>query len=182
MRARPDYRKESRALILRLRDEYGLTRFVETGVLHGRTTQWAAGQFEQVYAIELSELHFTRTNHRLRGIPNIHWTLGNSGEKLGGVLSLLPAPGILWIDAHWSPDLKYDLPEFGECPIMDEIDAINEDGRPHIVLIDDARHFLGRPPAPQHDEKWWPVYNDLQVALPNYTLSVEDDVIVGIPK
>ena len=182
MKSRPGYRKESRALILRLRDEYGLTNFVETGILHGRTTEWAAGHFEQVYAIEFSLMHFTKTKHRLRGIPNIHWTLGNSGEKLGGVLSLLSAPGILWLDAHWSPDLNYDLPEFGECPIMDEIDAINYDGRPHIVLIDDARHFIKGPPAPYHDAAWWPVLDDLKKAMFNHTLSLENDVIIGLPK
>jgi len=182
MKSIPNYRLASKALILRMRDEYSLEHFVETGTLHGRTTQWAAEQFKEVYTIELSELHHTRTKNRLKHIPNIHWFLGNSGEVLSTVLKLLPAPSLLWLDAHWSPDLNYDLPEFGECPIMDEIDAINYDGRPHIVLIDDARHFIDGPPAPYHDAAWWPVLDDLEKAMFNHTLSLENDVIIGLPK
>ena len=95
MKSNPNYRLASKALILRMRDEYGLEHFVETGTLHGRLTQWAATQFKQVYTIELSEVHHTRTKNRLKDIPNIHWFLGNSGDVISTVLKLLPAPSLL---------------------------------------------------------------------------------------
>jgi len=163
-------------LAIRLRNKYKLKWFIETGTFTGKTTAWAGRNFDQVLSIEYSKKHFIACRKGLKSYKNIKLFKGSSGERLGEMLAEINSPALIWLDAHWSRDLGYGRPEFGECPILAELDAIIKDGRKHIILIDDARYFLGRPAKP-HIQNQWPTFNQIEKKL-GKRVYVETDVIV----
>jgi hypothetical protein len=177
--------KESKGIILQLRDRFRLKYFIETGTLHGKTAAWAAKHFEQVYTIEISKRHHDRAK-RLNPKRNIQFILGNSGEELSRVLKELDGLALVWLDAHWSPDLKYARPpKAGECPLIDELKALNADGRPHIVLIDDAHLFtkgveIAHPGVFTPND--WPDAKTVYRLLGNRSIEVKNNVIIALPK
>lgn len=177
--------KKSKEIILRLRDERGLKYFVETGTLHGKTAAWAARHFRQVYTIEISKKHYDRAK-RLRPKGNIHFVLGDSGEELSKVLRKLDSPALVWLDAHWSPDLKYARPsKVGECPLLNELEALNADGRPHVILIDDAHLFI-KSVEVAHPGVFtpsdWPDVKAVYRLLGDRHIEEENNVIIALPK
>lgn len=161
-------------LALQLARAHGLKYFVETGTFTGRTANWAASNFNKVATIELSLKWYSYAKPTLRnGITHI---LGDSAKELPKALASMPGPALVWLDAHWSPDLKYTRPET-ECPVLAEIEAIIRDGRSHVVMIDDARYFLAPPPEPH---KGWPGYDEIKAALgPGWALQIREDVIIA---
>jgi hypothetical protein len=76
------------------------------------------------------------------------------------ILDHVQEPALIWLDAHWSRDLGYGRPEFGECPVLAEIEAITCHGLDHVVLIDDARYFVNPPPKP-HKPDQWPTFDEI---------------------
>lgn len=149
---------------VKLKKTYGIDDFVETGSLNGRTALWAAKIFRHVDTIELNFRWYHKTKEKLKYTPNAHAHLGNSAEILGRILDKHKKPVLIWLDAHWSKDLGYQRPEFGECPVLDEIKAIKENGLNHVVLIDDARYFVNPPPS-GHIKNQWPTLDEIKDAF-----------------
>lgn len=169
------------ALAIRLQDEFGLRYFVETGTHVGVTVAWAGGEFDEVISLEAAPGYVDKARERCHGMLNVRIIRADSREGLSHALAMVPGPALIWLDAHWSPDLDYPRPEAGECPVLEELAQIVQDGRPHVVLIDDARYFCGTPPRP-HQPADWPTFARLERALPGYLVHVEEDVIVALPK
>lgn len=162
--------------------ENRIDTFVETGTHAGATAIWAANRFKHVFTIEYSQKWLdvakAKDSH-----GRINWILGDSREQLPLVLKRCRR-ALIWLDAHWSKDLGYTRPAFGECPLVDEIKAINVDGRSHVIMIDDARLFLTPPPKP-HKRDDWPSYQELANLLSvNFqrAIHIVDDVIIAIPR
>jgi hypothetical protein len=108
--------------------------------------------------------------------------LGNSKEQLAAIVPTLKEPCIFWLDAHWSGGITYGESE--ECPLLEELQIINDSECDHFILIDDARLFLCPPPNPHRIEQWPTI--DAVTSLLNsgrsrYTVIVED-VIVSVPE
>ena len=168
---------------LKLAKIYKLKYFIETGTHTGRTAAWAADNFEYVLTIELDEARVLENRARYGHLRNINFLKGDSRLLLNSVLMATPGPAMIWLDAHWSRDLGYGRPPEGECPLMAEIDALLSNPGKHVILIDDARFFVGRPPKP-HVENQWPVYNDIVQGLhPYWKVSHEKnlDIITALP-
>jgi len=154
-------------LALELKAQHRLRFFVETGTLIGKTAAWAAGYFEHVYTVEISDQFYALARNRLIGIyHNITLLHGDSGKLLPGVLAKLPGPALVWLDAHWSHDLG-TAPT--ACPLLAEIAAVVNAPVRCVTLIDDARLFTGR--------DGWPALADIEAAF-GYEGRVVDDVIV----
>lgn len=173
------YRGLPKHIALRLRDEYSLRNFIETGSNQGATMMWAGGQFNHVISIELHIGRFNKCTRRAAKCNNIVVLKGDSRDWIGHVLSLLTSPALIWLDAHWDAGLGYSKPERGECPVMEEIDAINKDGKGHVIMIDDAHQFEN----PPNDN--WPNFDDVVCELlppgRERDIWVQDDVIIAIP-
>ena len=165
---------ENRALALARK--HGIDTLVETGTQVGRTAVWAARHFKKVITIEVDEGYFGRTVEKHGHVQNIEFIYGDSGEVLLDVMPRLTTPAMFWLDAHWSRDLLYGRPEV-ICPVMTEIAAINTFPDPgHIIMIDDARLFLG--------ENSWPYSMDVVKELQkfgNRHVSIEEDVFWSWP-
>lgn len=165
-----DYHGIPRQMALDLRDKHDLKWFVETGSYLGITTAWAAKNFTKVIAIELDSYFFRRTQKACRGCNNVLLMEGDSGDILEKVLETVEEPALIWLDAHFSPHH-----ENGANPLLKEIQAINADGRLHIILIDDFR-FFEDPPMD------WPSVDEILVALGSRKIEVVEDVIIAEPE
>jgi hypothetical protein len=161
---------------LRIANGRGITTLVETGTQVARTAVWAARYFRKVVTIEVDQGYFEGSVKRYGHLNNIQFIHGDSAEKLLDIMPTLREPALFWLDAHWSRDLKYKRPEV-ICPVMAEIAAINHYEDPgHVILIDDARLFLG--------ENSWPTQGSVISALQegkNRHVAIEEDVIFAWP-
>lgn len=140
------------ALILALQRQLALADFVETGTYRGDTAAWAAQHFPRVTTIEMSPAYHAAAQTRFRGQTGMRALGGNSGTVLREVVTALAQPALFWLDAHWSG--LDTAGQDAECPVLEEIAAINASPVTHTVLVDDARLFCAPPPRPHRAEQW----------------------------
>lgn len=167
-------------LALKLQEVYDLQYFIETGTYRGRTARWAAGHFFHVWSIEKHPVIYAEAYRDLRALPNLTLRLGNSKYLLGEMLEAVPGQALIWLDAHWHPELRIPQPD-EECPVLGELAAIKDDGGPHIILIDDASYFSEPPPDP-HRAQDWPAYEVIVDSIADWQVRIADDVIIATPR
>ncbi|WP_228056526.1 FkbM family methyltransferase [Microcoleus sp. LEGE 07076] len=107
---------------------------------------------------------------------------GHTKEQLKLVVPQLNEPALFWLDAHWMGGGTAG--ENDECPLLEELEIINNSECEHFILIDDARLFLSPPPSPHRIEQW-PSLNEIIATLSaktnTYTVIFED-AIVSVPE
>jgi hypothetical protein len=168
-------------LVLEILKTQPTPNFVETGTFRGGTTLWAARHFKKVVTIEInSDLSHAVANRR--DCPhNIQFLVGNSAALMPEVVSRLDGPALFWLDGHYCGPGTGDTAE--ECPIMEELAALTK-VMDAIVLIDDARCFLGPPPPPHNPEHWVNIdviFRFFAQHFPNHFTTIHDDVIIAAP-
>lgn len=129
---------------------FGIKTFVETGTYKGSTIFALRDCFDTLYSVELSEILYKKALQRFKNDPKVHLFQGDSGEKLAEIVKLLDAPALFWLDGHYSggETAKGDK----ETPIRKELKTIFDSHFPHVVIIDDAREFLGTHDYPELSE------------------------------
>ena len=127
-------------LMLALRREFSLSRFLETGTHLGRTTAWAAQHFQEVVTIEASEDLHRAAVQQYAGLRNVRWVHGDTRAVLRAEVERLAGPAIVWLDSHWSGGSTYGRD--AECPLLDEIEVLLDSPHEHYLFIDDARLFM----------------------------------------
>lgn len=163
--------------VKRFVDAYQIKVFIETGTAGGDSVRAAAEIFETCVTIDID-------SEAPQGeFPeNVILLTGNSGTELKAISKKFLGQRVLfWLDAHWSEN--YESPDkTKECPLLDEIQAIK--GHDALILIDDARLFLGPHPWPC-DYRFWPSFHDVFIKLhdcfPNHKITVVDDYIIAVP-
>ena len=169
-------------LVLSFLEACQITNFVETGTFQGGTTFWAAKHFKRVITLEINPEFSNAVATRKDCPKNIEFLIGDSAELLPRIVPTLKGPTVFWLDGH------YCGPGTGnptaECPIMHELEALTAADTP-IILIDDARCFLG-PPPPPHNPGDWVSFDDIVRYIiqnfPGHITTVHDDVIISVPK
>jgi len=161
----------------------GARTFVESGTYKGKTTRWAASQFDTVYTIERAKPFYDRYAGELQALGNIHTRFGDSRECLPEIVRELgDSPAIFWLDGHWSGGMTAG--EEDECPLLDELRAIKH-RRNDIIMIDDARLFLAAPPV-GFDADQWPGIFDIAMAMGDdvsrYATQIFHDIIFLGPR
>jgi len=158
-----------------------IPNFVETGTFKGDTALWAAGEFEKVYTIEIDPGLSLEASKRPNPKNNVEFIVGDSKTELPKLVKKLEGAALFWLDGHWCMG---GGGKDAECPLMDELQAISN-LKSSIVMIDDARCFLG-PLPPPHNSKDWPrideIFHFFQTHLPEHTTTLLDDVILSFPK
>ena len=147
--------------------------FIETGTYKGKMVYAGMPYVKEIYSIELDQSHFDRAQKRFAGYSNIHIMQGQSGEVLPKVLEDIDEPSLFWLDAHWSggSTAKGNL----ETPVMQEMKCILDHNRAadHVILIDDARCFVG--------DNDYPALSELERFVlgihPDWAFEVKDDII-----
>jgi hypothetical protein len=158
----PSYGVPPKELMLSLKEEFSVERFLETGTHLGRTTAWAAAHFAEVVTIEASEELQQAAIEKRGRLSNVRWVLGDTREVLPAEIGRLDGPAIVWLDSHWSGGLTYG--EDSQCPLLAEIAAVRATEHEHYLFIDDARLFLA-PPPPPHEPDQWPTLTEVVSTL-----------------
>lgn len=130
---------------------FGLRLFVETGTCLGETAEWMARAGFRVWTIELDASLYTKARSRLARYPAVTVVKGDSADILPRLVHEIEEPALFWLDAHWSGEGT--ARETVDSPVMCEIDSIlRHRVTGHVILIDDARLFLGRNGYPYLDD------------------------------
>ena len=171
-------------LVAALRKALPLDVFVETGTFNGDTTALVASLFPEVLTVELSTEQYKIASHRLRDYPNVRSIHGSSPVVLKELRCELNERSTLyWLDAHWCGGVTAGSSY--ECPLIDELSAIDTLNDKSVVLIDDARFFLS-PPPPPHEPTGWPTLEEVIKALKSlnnkHKLWIINDVLIFYPK
>jgi hypothetical protein len=116
--------------------------FVETGTFLGETTLAMATVFDRCWTVEIDRALYEQAAARFSGHTNIAALHGDSQALMPQILKEIDAPAIFWLDGH------YSRANTGrgttDTPIVSELTRIFEHPiTQHVILIDDARDFLG---------------------------------------
>ena len=172
-------------LVLLLKHELPLSIFVETGSFEGDTVQSVRPLFDRIYTVELVEKYFQKVFERFKDDPSITARFQSSPEFLRQLKPSLENASVLyWLDAHWCMEGETEGKE-SQCPLIEELEAIGHLNTESVILIDDARLFLG-PPPPPYESSQWPVFSDIlsKLIMLNslHELMVINDVMVFYPR
>jgi len=161
-----------RRTVLEYARRHGIRTLVETGTYHGDMMYFAKSRFDRAYSIELDDALYAQNASRFKGCANIELIKGDSGVELPKLVKRLTAPALFWLDGHYSGPGTACGAE--EAPIAQEMGCIFEHPiRGHVILIDDAREFVGRAGYPKIDElRGW-----VKERRPEFTFEVEHDII-----
>jgi molybdopterin converting factor small subunit len=118
------------------------THYIETGTYLGDTVEALKTKFKKVISIELGMDLYINAKERFLNDKNIEIFQGDSGKVLPQIVLGLKDPAIFWLDGHYSAGITAKGDKI--CPILEELDAIFDNSKlNHILLIDDARDFVG---------------------------------------
>jgi len=152
--------------------KYECATFVETGTYLGDTTYALKNTFKKLISIELDQNLYNRAFERFKHNPHIIILQGDSATVLPSVIATVSSPALFWLDGHYSGE---NTGHSGlETPIMAELELIfNHPIKNHVILIDDARLFLGARDYPTLEE----VRNFVKNNSAYLNMSVENDII-----
>jgi hypothetical protein len=175
-------------LVKPLLNKYKIPYLVETGTASGESARLASIFFSHVWTMELIDDRQEKEDSP----DNITWLVGDSVELLPKIIEEISQTKVdgsskyyvlFYLDAHYSGD-KENETGFPECPVLKEIEAIAERGYESIIIIDDARLFLGHPPHPHNPEEWpsiLEIFTLLKEKFPYHHITITDDYILAIP-
>ncbi len=132
--------------------EYGCTVLVETGSYLGEMLAYQKNNFEKLYSVEISKQYYEFCKKRFSKCRNIKIILGDSGKILRKLISKIEEKEkvLYWLDGHYSGGTtgKGDV----LCPILNEVESILNNKKSCVILIDDAREFIGENDYPSIDD------------------------------
>ncbi len=159
-------------LVKRYATDHQLSVFVETGTYLGDMVFAMQNQFRQLYSIELSPLFYEAATTRFKGFEHIKILQGDSGEVLKDLVPTLESRALFWLDGHYSGGQTAKGAK--DCPIYEELKSILSSPLNHVILIDDARLFIGANDYPTvHDLK-----NFILSFKVNSQFAFENDAII----
>ncbi|MBC7886423.1 MAG: hypothetical protein H7Z13_00940 [Ferruginibacter sp.] len=151
---------------------YGNDVLVETGTFHGDMVEAQKNNFKKVISIELAVKLFKRAQKRFIKDNNVTIIQGDSGKVLIELMKSITEPAIFWLDGHYSAGIT--AKGNTECPIFEELDAIlRSKFFNHVILIDDARFFIGKGDYPSIDK----LTDFVKSKNDKYNVEVKNDII-----
>ena len=155
--------------------------FIETGTASGESTSIASDLYEVCHTIDVNA---NTAWECFEYGENVTFHVGNSVHVLPEIISQIPTDEyvVFWLDAHYSDSVPAQE-DIVECPTIDEIQAISPIQKA-VIVIDDARLFLGTPPPPMNPTKWssiFDIFTKLHNCFPNHHITIVDDYVLCIP-
>jgi len=155
---------------------FDLKVLVETGTNTGATVKALENYFDEIYSIEIFSPLAKLAKKRFAANSAIHIVEGDSAKELPGILQKVSQPILFWLDGHYSGDgtgrSDIDTPVLAE---LDHILSLRPRGK-DVILIDDARCFVGANGYPPLEEFLAAVERQFGVKP-----RVVDDIIFIIP-
>jgi hypothetical protein len=163
--------------IEKYRTLYGFSVFIETGTYKGGMVEAQRKRFKKIISIELDPTLCKNAQKRFKNDAHITIVGGDSGTVLPRILKDIHEPAIFWLDGHYSAGVT--AKGNTECPIFEELNAIlHEPSKDHIIVIDDARCFIGDHAYPSIDE----LTRYIREKNNHYHVEIENDIIRYIPE
>jgi len=152
--------------------QYGCGILVETGTFLGDMVDVQKGVFTKVISIELGKDLYEKAKLRFKSDSNVELHQGDSGQVLPHIMKSLDQSALFWLDGHYSAGITARGEK--DCPIFEELDAILKVKKhDHVLLIDDARCFVGQGDYPTIERLTEYIRN----YDPRYSVHVENDII-----
>ena len=152
--------------------KFSIQILIESGTYLGDMVFAMKNIFSEIHSIELDTNLYKKAKKRFTNIENIHIIQGDSSKVLPELLTLINQPCLFWLDAHYSGGItaKGNL----NTPIMIELKSIfSHKTKNHVILIDDARCFIGREDYPTIKA----LKEFVTKNLPDYLFEVKNDII-----
>ncbi len=169
--------QEKYKIISSYAEKNNLKSMVETGTYKGESIHAVRKLFSRIFSIELDPELFAAAKARFSNDPQVTILQGDSAELLPEVLKQLPGPTLFWLDGHWSggPTAKGNK----DTPVVEELNSVLSHYQyPSVILIDDAKLFLG-----SHD---YPTVGEIKSLVKKYQpklkIQVKRDVIRIFPE
>jgi hypothetical protein len=150
---------------------YNCPILVETGTYRGDMMEAMKKNFKKLYSVELAQVLWERAKERFKNDSNIELLQGDSAVVLHELVPKLEDRALFWLDGHYCGGITA-LSEV-ECPIYAEMDAVFKNNKGHVMLVDDARLFVGKRDYPTIPE----LTAYVKKINPEYQVSVADDII-----
>jgi hypothetical protein len=151
---------------------HGIDVLIETGTFRGAMIHAQLAHFQLIYSIEIDRALYSTAVRLFRRHQHVHLVLGDSSDALPHVLSEVRQPSIFWLDGHYSGGTT-GRGAF-DSPIAKELAHIwGHDRLEHVILIDDARHFIGQGGYPTIQE----LGDIVRLHRPAWVCEVKDDII-----
>jgi hypothetical protein len=151
--------------------KHNVSIFVETGTYMGDMVKAQLKNFKIIYSIELGKDLWEKANKRFENNNNVNILLGDSGKVFIELLPKINQKAIFWLDGHYSAGITAKGEK--ECPIYEELNEIFKSKINHILLIDDARLFIGENDYPSIEE----LTNYILANHSNSNIEIKDDII-----
>jgi len=151
---------------------FSLETLIETGTYQGDMVDAMKNSFTRIFSIELGEDLHKQAKERFHNNEHISIIHGDSGEVLPDILVGIKRPCLFWLDGHYSGGITAK----GETdtPVVEELEhIINHPVTGHVILIDDARCFVGQNQYPKIDE----LKDMILERRPDWILEAENDII-----
>lgn len=157
--------------LIKYKNKFNIDVLIETGTCYGGTIDALKSNFKTLISIEISNELFNLAKIKFAKYSHIKLYEGDSGMMLPIILKDIHQKSLFWLDGHYSGDNtgKGDL----NTPIYKELEAIYKNRMDHVILIDDARLFIGKEDYPTMDELKSFVFN----LNPNASIEVAIDII-----
>ena len=123
------------------KEKYKINVLVETGTYLGDMVKAQLNNFSRIYSVELSLELWKKAAKRFKNDKHVRIIQGDSGKCLWELVPEINERAIFWLDGHYSAGATAKGDK--DCPIIEELGAIFTTGINHILLIDDARLFVG---------------------------------------
>lgn len=148
------------------------TILVESGTYLGDMVWAQQDNFDKIYTIELSKSLHQQAQKRFRKKEHIYTLQGDSGTVMATIVKELTDKTLFWLDGHYSGGITARGDK--DCPIWDELKAILSTDTEHVILIDDARLFIG--------ERDYPSLEGVKIFIleqyPHSKIDVKNDIII----
>ncbi|MBN1898232.1 MAG: hypothetical protein JW827_05615 [Spirochaetes bacterium] len=129
--------------------------FIETGTYLGNMINAVKRIFKTIHSIELDNHLALQAKKRFSRFSHITIWQGDSSKILPAILTGISEPCLFWLDAHYSGGVTARAEI--DTPIKQELSHIFDHRiKDHVILIDDARYFIGKDSYPELDDlkKW----------------------------
>lgn len=152
--------------------KFKLGVLVETGTYMGDMVFAMRNRFEHIHSVELSSEFYERAVIRFSADPQVSLWKGDSAVLLSDIIKQLHEPTLFWLDGHYSGGITARAEV--DTPVVAEVRAITEQCNvPFVILIDDARLFVGEDGYPHIDS----LRKTLHSARPDLSVHVLGDII-----
>lgn len=122
----------------KLKKDYNLEVFIETGTYKGATIFNMEDIFDELHTIEFGKELYENLVSNYKG-SKINFYNGDSSEKIVEILEKIKKKPLFFLDAHYSAGDTSG--SFEDVPLLGELLEIVLWNKPCVIIVDDVRIF-----------------------------------------